>query len=102
LGGYRLRIVGWDRRYDQYPSGEARLMYKDGKFFLMIFKRVPRTSKYAPKGFLAVDVNEKEVVFRQYAVEGEEGDRHRESAFITKSSLKSCSRSIPLASTTPG
>jgi hypothetical protein len=45
LGGYRLRIVGWDRRYDQYPSGEARLMYKDGKFFLMIFKRIPRPSK---------------------------------------------------------
>jgi IS605 OrfB family transposase len=63
LGGYRLRIVGWDRRYDQYPSGEARLMYKDGKFFLMIFKRVPRTSKHAPKGVVAVDVNEKEIVF---------------------------------------
>ena len=63
LGGYRLRIVGWDRRYDQYPSGEARLMYKDGKFFLMIFKRVPRPSKHAPKGVLAVDVNEKEIVF---------------------------------------
>jgi hypothetical protein len=55
LGGYRLRIVGWDRRYDQYPNGEARLMYKEGKFFLMIFKRVPRPSKYAPKGLLAVD-----------------------------------------------
>ena len=45
LGGYRLRIAGWDRRYDQYPSGEARLMYKEGKFFLMISKRVPRPSK---------------------------------------------------------
>jgi putative transposase len=63
LGGYRLRIVGWDRRYDQYPSGEARLMYKEGKFFLMIFKRVPRPSKYTPKGVVAVDVNEKEIVF---------------------------------------
>ena len=63
LGGYRLRIVGWDRRYDQYPSGEARLMYKEGKFFLMIFKRVPRPSKYTPKGVLAVDVNEKEIFF---------------------------------------
>ncbi|TDA25696.1 MAG: hypothetical protein DSN99_07785 [Archaeoglobi archaeon] len=60
LGGYRLRIAGWDRRYDQYPSGEARLVYKDGKFFLMIFKRVPRPSKHAQKGVLAVDVNEKE------------------------------------------
>jgi len=63
LGGYRLRIVGWDRRYDQYPNGEARLMYKEGKFFLMIFKRVPRPLKYTPKGVLAVDINEKEIVF---------------------------------------
>jgi IS605 OrfB family transposase len=63
LGGYRLRIVGWDRRYDQYPNGEARLVYKEGKLFLMISKRIPRPSKYAPKGALAVDVNEKEVVF---------------------------------------
>ena len=63
LGGYRLRIVGWDRRYDQYPSGEGRLMYKEGKFFLMIFKRVPRPSKHAPKGVVAVNVNEKEIVF---------------------------------------
>jgi len=63
LGGYRLRIVGWDRRYDQYPSGEAKLVYKDSKFFLMIVKQAPRPSKYAPKGLLAVDVNEKEIVF---------------------------------------
>jgi putative transposase len=69
LGGYRLRIVGWDRRYDQYPSGEARLMYKEGKFFLMIFKRVPRPSKYAPKGVVAVDVNEKEIVFGNGTIE---------------------------------
>jgi putative transposase len=69
LGGYRLRIVGWDRRYDQYPSGEARLMYKDGKFFLMIFKRVPRPSKYTPKGVLAVDVNKKEIVFGNGTIE---------------------------------
>jgi len=68
LGGYRLRIVGWDRRYDQYPSGEARLMYKDGKFFLMIFKRVPRPLKYTPKGVVAVDVNKKEIVFGNSAV----------------------------------
>jgi hypothetical protein len=69
LGGYRLRIVGWDRRYDQYPSGEARLMYKEGKFFLMIFKRVPRPSKYTPKGVVAVDVNEKEIVFGNGTIE---------------------------------
>ncbi|BDR93203.1 hypothetical protein [Vulcanisaeta souniana] len=25
-GGFRLRVVGWDRRYDQYESGEASLI----------------------------------------------------------------------------
>jgi IS605 OrfB family transposase len=69
LGGYRLRIVGRDRRYDQYPSGEARLMYKDDKFLLMIFKRVPRPSKYTPKGVLAVDVNKREIVFGNGTIE---------------------------------
>jgi hypothetical protein len=23
LGGFRLRVVGWDRRYDDYPNGDA-------------------------------------------------------------------------------
>ena len=30
-GGVRLRIIGWDRRYDCYPSGDARLTYRDGE-----------------------------------------------------------------------
>jgi IS605 OrfB family transposase len=61
-GGYRLRIIGWDRRYDDYPNREARLVFRDGEFTLYIFKRVPRPAKYAPKGVLAVDVNERQVV----------------------------------------
>ncbi len=28
IGGIKLRIIGWDRRYDQYESGEARLVYR--------------------------------------------------------------------------
>ncbi|MEM4027491.1 MAG: transposase, partial [Desulfurococcus sp.] len=36
IGGYRLRIIGWDKRYDQYESREARLVYRNGKMFLMI------------------------------------------------------------------
>jgi len=62
IGGYRLRIIGWDKRYDQYPSREARLIYKYEEMFLMIFKRVPKPSKYTPKGILAVDINEKNIV----------------------------------------
>jgi len=62
LGGFKLRIAGWDRRYDGYPNREARLVFRDGEFFLYISKRVPRPAKYVPKGVLAVDVNEKHVV----------------------------------------
>uniref|UniRef100_A0A7J2U377 Transposase n=1 Tax=Ignisphaera aggregans TaxID=334771 RepID=A0A7J2U377_9CREN len=61
LGGYKLRIVGWDRRYDGYPSGDARLLFKDGKFILGISKRVPKPVKYVARGVLAVDVNEKHI-----------------------------------------
>jgi putative transposase len=61
LGGYRLRIVGWDRRYDDYPSGDARLLFKDGKLVLEVSKRVPKPAKYVSKGVLAVDVNEKHI-----------------------------------------
>jgi IS605 OrfB family transposase len=62
LGGYRLRIIGWDKRYDVYPSGDAILLFKDGKFILEISKRVPKPVKYSPSGVLAVDVNEKHIV----------------------------------------
>jgi len=61
LGGYKLRIVGWDRRYDNYPSGDARLLFKDGKFILGISKRVPKPVKYVARAVLAVDVNEKHI-----------------------------------------
>jgi IS605 OrfB family transposase len=62
IGGYKLRIIGWDRRYDQYQNREARLIYKDGKMFLMITKRIAKLSKYTPRGILAIDVNEKHIV----------------------------------------
>ena len=62
LGGFRLRIIGWDRRYDQYDTREARLIFRDGKFILYISRRVPKPSKYTPRGVLAVDVNEKHIV----------------------------------------
>ena len=62
LGGYRLEIIGWDMRYDNYPSGDARLLFKDGKLVLEVSKHIPRPRKYTPRGVLAVDVNEKHVV----------------------------------------
>jgi IS605 OrfB family transposase len=68
-GGYRLRIIGWDRRYDDFPNREARLVFRDGRFDLYVAKRVPRPAKYAPKGVLAVDVNEGQVVVGNSRVE---------------------------------
>jgi IS605 OrfB family transposase len=68
-GGYRLRIIGWDRRYDDFPNREARLVFRDGRFDLYVTKRVPRPAKYAPKGVLAVDINEGRVVVGNSCVE---------------------------------
>ncbi|WP_211096657.1 hypothetical protein [Acidilobus sp. 7A] len=68
-GSYRLRVIGWDRRYDSYPSREARLVFRDGEFTLYVTKRVPRPAKYAPKGALAVDVNERQIVVGNSRVE---------------------------------
>jgi IS605 OrfB family transposase len=69
LGGYRLRIIGWDRRYDNYPSGDAKLLLKDGKFILEVSKRVPKPAKYSPRGVLAIDINEKHVVVGNSQIE---------------------------------
>jgi IS605 OrfB family transposase len=62
LGGYKLRIIGWDRRYDAYQNREARLILKDVKLILEISKRVPKPAKYIARGVLAIDVNEKHIV----------------------------------------
>jgi len=69
IGGYRLRVIGWDRRYDDFPSREARLVFRDGEFTLYIYKRVPRPAKYVPKGVLAVDINERQIVVGNTSVE---------------------------------
>jgi IS605 OrfB family transposase len=62
LEGFRLKVIGWDRRYDNYPSGDARLIIKDGKLILEISKRVSKPAKYTPRGVLAVDTNERQIV----------------------------------------
>jgi len=68
-GGYRFKVIGWDRRYDDFPNREARLVFRDGEFTLYMTKRVPRPAKYAPKGVLAVDVNERQIVVGNSRVE---------------------------------
>jgi IS605 OrfB family transposase len=69
IGGYRLRVIGWNRKYDSYPSREARLVFRDGEFALYVTKRAPRPAKYAPKGALAVDVNERQIVVGNSSIE---------------------------------
>ncbi|MFP3264768.1 MAG: RNA-guided endonuclease TnpB family protein [Acidilobus sp.] len=68
-GSYRLRVIGWDRRYDDFPNREARLVFRGGEFTLYVTKRAPRPAKYAPKGVLAVDVNERQIVVGNSSVE---------------------------------
>jgi len=63
LGGYELKVIGWDRRYDAFESREARLVYRNDKMFLMISKRIPMPETAKPKGIIAVDVNEKHIYY---------------------------------------
>ena len=63
IGGIRLRIVGWDRRYDEYENREARLVYKRDKMFLWISKRIPKPKKYTPIDVIGVDINEQKIVY---------------------------------------
>jgi IS605 OrfB family transposase len=63
-GGYKLRVIGWDKRYDRYPHRVAVLVYNEigDRFTLHIVKQVPRPPTYQPRGVLAVDINEKQIV----------------------------------------
>ena len=49
IGGVRLKVIGWDRRYDNYESREARLTYKGGKMVLWVSKRIPKLDSYTPR-----------------------------------------------------
>jgi len=66
---YRLRVIGWDRRYGNFPNREATLMFREGRFDLYVTKQVPRPAKYAPKGVLAIDINERQIVVGNSSVE---------------------------------
>ena len=63
IGGIRLKIIGWDRRYDEYENREARLVYREGKMILWISKRIPRPKQYKPRDARAVDINERKIVY---------------------------------------
>jgi len=66
--GYRVKegyieIIGGDRRYDCYENGEARLVYRGDKMMLWISKRIPKPKPYKPRDAIAVDINERKVVY---------------------------------------
>jgi IS605 OrfB family transposase len=63
IGGVKLKIIGWDRRYDGYENGEARLVYRGDKMILWISKRIPKLEPYKPRDAIAVDINEKKIVY---------------------------------------
>jgi putative transposase len=63
IGGIRMKIIDWDRRYDGYENGEARLVYREGKMMLWISKKVPKPEPYQPRDVIAVDINERKIVY---------------------------------------
>jgi transposase len=63
IGGIRLKIIGLDRRYDEYGNREARLVYREGRMILWISKRIPRPKQYKPRDVIAVDINERKIVY---------------------------------------
>jgi transposase len=64
IGGIKLKIIGWDGRYDGYENGEARLVYRDGKMMLWISRKIPRPEPYQPREVIAIDINERKIVYR--------------------------------------
>jgi putative transposase len=63
IGGIKLKIIGWERRYDQYENGEARLVYRGDKMMLWRSKRIPKPEPYKLRDAIAVDINEKKIVY---------------------------------------
>ena len=58
-----MKIIGWDRRYDQYENREARLVCREWEMVLWISKRIPSPEQYKPRDIVAIDINEKKIVY---------------------------------------
>ena len=61
--------------------GEARLVYRDGKMILWISKKIPKPQSYQPRDTIAVDVNERKIVYEDDRISKERdtkiGEVHR-------------------------
>jgi len=62
-GGYKARILGIEKRYEEGRWREAKLVYRNGDMYLYIAVEVPRPTPPMPKGVVAVDVNERYVYY---------------------------------------
>jgi len=51
--------------------GEARLVYREGKIMLWISKKIPRPEPYQPRDVIAVDINEKKIVYGDHEINKE-------------------------------
>jgi putative transposase len=71
IGGIRMKIIDWDRRYDDYENGEARLVYREGKMMLWISKKVPKPEPYQPRDVIAVDINERKIIYGDHVINKE-------------------------------
>jgi len=71
IGGIKLRIIGWDRGYDGYENGEARLVYRGDRMILWISKKIPKPQPHQPRDVIAVDVNERKIVYGDHVINGE-------------------------------
>jgi IS605 OrfB family transposase len=60
-----------DRRYDSYENGEARLVHRDDKMMPWISKRIPKPQPYQPRDVIAVDINEKKIVYGDHVINEE-------------------------------
>jgi len=61
--GYRAKIIGMGERCEGGVWREAKLVYRGGDMYLYIAVEIPRPTPIAPKGVIAVDVNERYVYY---------------------------------------
>jgi putative transposase len=71
IGGVKLKIIGLDMRYDDYDNREARLVYRDNKMILRISKRIPKPQPYQPRDVIAIDINERKIVYGNHEINKE-------------------------------
>jgi IS605 OrfB family transposase len=71
IGGVKLKIIGLDRRYDDYENWEARLVYRGDRMILWISKKMPKLKPYQPRDVIAVDANERKMVYGDHVINKE-------------------------------